>query len=123
MTDRFGITLRDDGDVRVVAVEGRADALGAPALEAALLESVREGRIWIVVDCARLAYISSSGLRALLAGLKAARGGGGGCALAALADEPERVITTTGFDRLFLYGDDVVEVAARLLSSVAETSG
>jgi len=123
MTDRFGITLRDDGDIRVVALTGRADALGAPALEEALLDSVREGRTRIVVDCARLAYISSSGLRALLVGLKAARGNGGGCALAALADEPGRVISTTGFDRLFLCADDVAGAADRLLTSVDGSSG
>lgn len=121
MTERLGIVLRDDGPLRIVTLEGRADALGAPGLEAALLGSVRDGRTRIVVDCARLAYVSSSGLRALLAGLKAARGAGGGCALAALADEPRRVITTTGFDRLFLLGDDVPGASARLLSPVDGT--
>ncbi|MGD9937184.1 MAG: STAS domain-containing protein [Methanoregulaceae archaeon] len=121
MTERLGIALRDDGPVRIVALEGRADALGAPGLEAAILGSVREGRTRIVVDCSRLTYLSSSGLRALLAGLKAARRTGGGCALAALADEPKRVIVTTGFDRLFLLGDDIPDAAARLLSPVGGT--
>lgn len=121
MTDRLGIALRDDGPVRIVTLEGRADALGAPGLEAAILGSVLEGRTRIVVDCSRLTYVSSSGLRALLAGLKAARGAGGGCALAALADEPKRVIVTTGFDRLFLLGDTVSEAVACLLSPAGET--
>ena len=92
-----------------------------PGLEAAILGSVLEGRTRIVVDCSRLTYVSSSGLRALLAGLKAARGAGGGCALAALADEPKRVIVTTGFDRLFLLGDTVSEAVACLLSPAGET--
>jgi len=121
MTDRLGIALRDDGPVRIVTLEGRADALGSPGLETALLGSVREGRTWIVVDCARLTFISSSGLRALLAGLKAARAAGGGCVLAGLSDEPGRVVGMTGFDRLFLLADDVPAACALLLSQAGGT--
>jgi anti-anti-sigma factor len=115
MTDRLDIRERDEGACRIVELAGRVDALGSPALEASLLGSVREGRPRIVVDCADLSYISSSGLRALLVGLKAARAAGGGCALVALGNEPRRVIETTGFHRLFACVSDVAE-ATRLLS-------
>ena len=52
-----------------VAVEGRLDTTTAPELEAALKEDI-EGVEELVIDLANLEYISSAGLRVLLAAQK-----------------------------------------------------
>ncbi len=55
-----------DGTTLTVALEGRLDTTTAPKLEQELRGSV-EGLTGLVLDLARLDYISSAGLRVLLA--------------------------------------------------------
>lgn len=59
-----------DGGKLCVALEGRLDTTTAPELEASLkeeLDTVNE----LIIDLAKLEYISSAGLRVLLAAQKA----------------------------------------------------
>lgn len=55
-----------DGTTLTVALEGRLDTTTAPKLEQELRGSV-EGLTGLVLDLAKLDYISSAGLRVLLA--------------------------------------------------------
>lgn len=55
-----------DGDKLIIALEGRLDTITAPELEKDLsgtLDNVSE----LVFDCEKMEYISSAGLRVLLA--------------------------------------------------------
>ena len=58
-----------EGSQLTVAVEGRLDTTTAPELEASLKESI-EGVTQLIIDLANLEYISSAGLRVLLAAQK-----------------------------------------------------
>lgn len=60
------ITKRIEGSALTVAVEGRLDTVTSPDLEAALSESL-EGVTDLTLDFSGLEYISSAGLRVLLA--------------------------------------------------------
>lgn len=53
-----------------VAISGRLDAATAPAAEAALTRTIDAGAARLVLNLARLDYISSAGLRVLLASAK-----------------------------------------------------
>lgn len=53
-----------------VEIEGRLDTTTAPQLEAELKESVTEEIETLILDFAKLEYISSAGLRVLLAAQK-----------------------------------------------------
>ncbi len=55
-----------DGTTLTVALEGRLDTTTAPKLEQELRGSI-EGLTGLVLDLAKLDYISSAGLRVLLA--------------------------------------------------------
>ena len=55
-----------DGSKLTVAIEGRLDTMTAPELEASLKDSL-DGLTELVLDCKALDYISSAGLRVLLA--------------------------------------------------------
>lgn len=59
-----------EGDKVTIFPEGRIDANSAPQF-AAEMESALPGARELVVDCSNLVYISSSGLRALMLGVKA----------------------------------------------------
>ena len=60
------ITKKIEGSALTVAVEGRLDTVTSPDLEAALSESL-EGVTDLTLDFSALDYISSAGLRVLLA--------------------------------------------------------
>ena len=63
---------RNNGNFNV-AIEGRLDTTTAPEFESFLCENYN-GTGTLVIDCEKLAYISSAGLRVLLAAQKKTRG-------------------------------------------------
>ena len=65
----LNINKNKEGSKLTVAVEGRLDTTTAPELEAALKEDI-VGVEELVIDLANLEYISSAGLRVLLAAQK-----------------------------------------------------
>ena len=56
-----------------VAIEGRLDTMTAPEFESFLCQNYN-GIGALVIDCAKLTYISSAGLRVLLAAQKKTKG-------------------------------------------------
>ena len=64
------INKKQDGSALVVALEGRLDTTTAPELERELKNSL-DGVTDLTLDLAKLDYISSAGLRVLLAAQKA----------------------------------------------------
>ena len=65
----MNINTKIDGSKLVVELDGRLDTTSAPKLEGVLKEQLR-GVSELVMDFAQLAYISSAGLRVLLAAMK-----------------------------------------------------
>ena len=63
------IEINITGEALNIAIEGRLDTTTAPELEASLKESF-EGLEKLVLDFAALDYLSSAGLRVLLAAQK-----------------------------------------------------
>ena len=70
------ITKNQNGTALEIALEGRLDTMTAPDLEAELNKSMG-GAESLVLDFAKLDYISSAGLRVLLSAHKAMSGKGG----------------------------------------------
>ena len=62
----------DNGDLNV-ALEGRLDTTTAPEFESFLAQNYN-GKCALLIDCEKLAYISSAGLRVLLSAQKKAKG-------------------------------------------------
>ena len=67
------IDFNTNGGILNVSLDGRLDTTTAPAFEAFLAEQY-ESTDALVIDCAKLAYISSAGLRVLLAAQKKTKG-------------------------------------------------
>jgi anti-sigma B factor antagonist len=89
-----------DDETSVIRPKGRLNLLAAPQLREAVAASVREGRPRIVVDLADTTFMDSSGLGALVGGLKSARQGGGTLRIARLAPQVEMVLTLTNLQRV-----------------------
>ena len=63
---------KSDGDLSIT-LEGRLDTATAPELEGFLSQNY-EGASTIVIDCEKLTYVSSAGLRVLLSAQKKMKG-------------------------------------------------
>lgn len=97
----------------VLALEGRLDALTALELKQAIGEWVDAGQAQLIIDLSRVPFIDSSGLAALVSGLKATRQVGGTLKLAGLSEQASTVFRLTQLDRIFaLYPDTAAAVAA-----------
>ena len=85
-----------NGDTAVLAIEGRVDTSTSPALQAAILEAF-QGSKNLTLDFAKVPYISSAGLRALLIGQKTATSKGGSMELINVSEMVLSILDTVGF--------------------------
>ena len=95
------ITQEKQDNVNVVSVKGRLDAGTSGSLEEALNSLVEAGEGKVLVDCRELDYISSAGLRVLLAGAKQFKKLDGSIALSALNPNVKQVFEISGFTSIF----------------------
>lgn len=89
-----------DTSTAVLRPSGRLNMVAAPGFKSLLEETVSSGQTRIVVDLGEVTFIDSSGLGALIAGLKSSRQAGGDLRI---ADVPEQVMTVlrlTNLDRV-----------------------
>ena len=83
-----------EGTRLTIAVSGRVDTVTAPELEAALKFG---DATCVVIDLANVPYMSSAGLRLLLAANKTMVGRGGELQIANLQEDVREVFDITGF--------------------------
>ena len=67
------IDFNNNEGILTVALDGRLDTTTAPELETFLAENF-DGTAALVIECEKLIYVSSAGLRVLLATKKKAKG-------------------------------------------------
>jgi anti-sigma B factor antagonist len=84
----------------VIRPRGRLNMVAAPRLRALINETVESGRPTLVVDLSETEFMDSSGLGALVAGLKTARQAGGDLRVAAPTAQVEMVFQLTRLDRV-----------------------
>lgn len=97
----FEIATTEEGKVLVVALAGQLDTRASPQLEKSLEEALAAGRGEVLVDCARLDFITSAGLRVLLMTGKRLASAGGRLALSSLNPSVKEVFDISGFASLF----------------------
>lgn len=106
------------GQVYRIAPQGRLDAVTVPALEAVIDEQLAARHFRLIIDLSEVAYISSSGLRALLRTRRQAQAGGGDVALCAMNERVTEVFEMIGFNSLFRIFATSAEAAAALMKTV-----
>jgi anti-sigma B factor antagonist len=94
------LTVTPAADYAVIRPEGRLTATTVPQLRTAVDELVAAGSSRIVVDLGATEFVDSSGLGALIGGLKAARLAGGDLRIAAMTEPVRRVLKLTNLDRV-----------------------
>jgi anti-anti-sigma factor len=95
------VTISREGGVAVLTLAGRLDSCASEdfgkRLDAAL---PRDGGS-VLLDCARLTFISSAGLRILLKGAKQMQTAGGAMALCSLSENVRDVFAISGLLKVF----------------------
>lgn len=86
-------------DVLTINVEGRLDSTTAPVLEDSM-RTIMDGAKEIIFDFTKLEYISSAGLRILLATQKIMNKTDGKLKVVGINDEVKEIFEATGFNEI-----------------------
>lgn len=95
------------GDINIIDVSGKLDAYSSGELEKKLDALVNSSQIKLVVNLDKVDYISSSGLRVLLATLKKVKKLNGDIKLAGMKPFIKEVFDIAGFTQLFNISDTI----------------
>lgn len=96
----------------VVELQGRLDLLSAADVKQTLADAVEQGNRKLVVDLAGVTFVDSSGLGALIGGLKAARVAGGDLRIARPQEQAQVILSLTTLDRVLKIYNTVEEACA-----------
>ena len=94
-------TIEDKDGIMTVAFEGSMDTVAVPDVEAAIQPIFTSETKEIIIDCSKMDYISSSGLRVFLSIALDTRPKGKHVCITGLNDLLQTVFGATGFNSLF----------------------
>lgn len=99
--------------VELVTVSGRVDSSNASELDKALKDITESGRHNIVLELSQVSYMSSAGLRAIVAALRESKKNRGDVRLASPSERVSEVLSLAGLDSLFqVYPDTTTAVGS-----------
>ncbi|MDD1719422.1 MAG: STAS domain-containing protein [Methanoregulaceae archaeon] len=97
----------------LIEVSGRVDTTSAPDLETEINRLIGEGNRRLLLNMSDVAYISSGGLRVLLATAKKLRGDNDRLGLCSPSPEVNKILKLAGFTSIFpIYAHEDDAVAA-----------
>jgi anti-sigma B factor antagonist len=93
--ETMDIEVTKSGAISVVAPQGDLDMAAADQMKRTLTDLVDKGGRKLLIDLDRVGYVDSSGLGALVASMKHARGAGGDMRLCGLQDDVRAIFEMT----------------------------
>ncbi|MCD4679769.1 MAG: STAS domain-containing protein [Bacteroidales bacterium] len=105
------INVQKKDSINVIALTGRLDTTNYGDLEKVLFELINNDEKQIIVDCKDLDYVSSSGLRIFLMGLKKINAAKGRFVLCGLQNNIKEIFEISGFSTVFEIFGSVDEAA------------
>jgi anti-anti-sigma factor len=102
------IQQEEAGTTRILALSGRLDTETSADVELALQDLLAAGERNFLIDMTDIGYVSSAGLRVLLATAKQLEGGKGSLRLCGLNPSVRQVFDVAGFSKLFALFPDRV---------------
>jgi anti-sigma B factor antagonist len=88
-------------DIQVLSVSGKIDAMTSKDLEVALFDLMSKNEKILIIDMEKVVFLSSSGLRVLMASLNKLKKDGGDMLLTALQPFVKDVFSLTGAIQFF----------------------
>lgn len=95
------INVRHDGTVPIIDLSGEVDAYTSARFREAMVDLIESGAANLIVSMMKVEYIDSSGLGALVGGLKRSTENGGRIYI--VCDNPQirKVFEITGLEKVF----------------------
>lgn len=101
------ITTTTEAGITILAIEGRLDSVTADSLENEINSQIESGNRKILLNFYGVFYISSGGVRVLLASAKELRTDGDRFGLCCVTGDVYKVLNLAGFTSLFsIYPDE-----------------
>lgn len=97
----MNLTILRDAGTLVAKLDGRIEGLSSVDLQKTLEEEIRPTDKALILNMENLSYISSAGLRAVAIMFNRTKAIGMGFAICSMSNSVSKVITTSGFHRLF----------------------
>ena len=94
------VEIEDNGSSSIVRLAGRLDATTSPGLESKTAELMNKQGAKVLLDFARVDYLSSAGMRFLLSATKKINSAGGIVLLCSLSEDVMEIIKMAGFERI-----------------------
>jgi len=99
----FDMTTTSDMDMpTMIVISGEIDLFAAPDFKTRLYESVGNGEVDVILDCAQLDYIDSTGPGILLGVLKKVRQNSHQVTIRNLKENVRKLFRITGLDKAFI---------------------
>ena len=111
------ISTKSKDDVYIIEILGRMDSIRSKEIEVELNDVIEHNKN-IIIDLGAVDYISSVGLRVLLAALKKQKERDGSIGLVSLQPFVRDIFKMTGFDRIFSISLDQEEAIDRFNDQV-----
>ncbi len=117
------IAARKEKNALIVSAKGRIDAVTAPQFENSLFNFISRGENVFIINFAHLEYISSAGLRSILATAKKLKEKKGEMLFAGLKDPVKEVFKISGFNSIFrIFSTDEEALATMNENSTAKNN-
>jgi anti-sigma B factor antagonist/stage II sporulation protein AA (anti-sigma F factor antagonist) len=94
------ITEDKKGDILILRMKGRLDAVSAPSAERKVFEYINEGHTKLILDFSHVAYLSSAGMRMLLSTTKRLKSLAGKLVVCNIISNVMDVLKMSGFDHV-----------------------
>lgn len=85
------------GQVSILSVTGRLDSMSSQDFEKRLSSLIDGGNVFVALECAKLDYVSSAGLRAILSAAKRAKQAKGKLTLGSPSQQVSEILDIAGF--------------------------
>jgi anti-anti-sigma factor len=108
----MNVKTQEEKGYWVVKLEGRLDISNSSQFEQECMQWIEQGQRRFILDLGGLEYISSAGLRSILAATKKLKAQNGSLSLCSLSGLVEEVVTVSGFDNILRVFPDVTQAMA-----------
>ena len=108
------VLVKKEDKAFIVAVKGKMDATTAPEFEDKMNELIAQGENCFIIDFSDLTYISSAGLRSVLASAKKLKSTKGKLLFASINGSVKNVFDISGFALIFEIYDSVKSALLKL---------
>lgn len=100
MNDQIVLKEERKGEVLVLRMEGRLDAISSPAAEKKVFDFINSGQHKLLLNFAGIDYLSSSGMRMLLSTAKKLKTLSGKLVVCSLNENVLDLLKMSGFDHV-----------------------